>query len=191
MREVHAMSDELYKKAEEHMTKTLETLLHELSGIRTGKASPAILDVVKVNYYGQTVPVKQVASIAVPDPRTITIQPWDRTLIHEIEKAIQTSDLGLNPQNDGSLIRLPIPTLTEERRRDLVKVVKRIGEDARVAVRNIRRDTNERVKKAEKEHQLSEDEMRSRQDAIQKLTDSFIKKVDEAVAAKEKEVLEI
>ncbi len=185
------MSDELYKKAEEHMTKTLETLLHELSGIRTGKASPAILDVVKVNYYGQTVPVKQVASVAVPDPRTITIQPWDRTLIHEIEKAIQTSDLGLNPQNDGTLIRLPIPTLTEERRRDLVKVVKRVGEDARVAVRNIRRDTNERVKKAEKEHQLSEDEMRSRQDAIQKLTDSFIKKVDEAVAAKEKEVLEI
>jgi ribosome recycling factor len=154
------MLDELYKKTDEHMHKTLENLSHELSGIRTGKASPAIL-------------------------------PWDRSMMGEIEKAIQASDLGLNPQNDGSLIRLPIPPLTEERRRDLVKVVKRIGEDARVAVRNVRRDANEKLKKLEKEHELSQDEMHSRQEAIQKLTDQFVKKVDEVVVAKEKEVLEL
>lgn len=185
------MLDEQYKKTEDHMKKTLELLLQELSGIRTGKASPAILDTIRVNYYGQHVPIKQVANIAVPDARMITIQPWDRGLIHEIEKAIQASDLGLNPQNDGGTIRLPVPQLTEERRRELVKVVKRIGEESKVAVRNVRRDTNERIKKLEKEHDISEDEMRSKQDAIQKLTDAFIKKVDDAVAAKEKEVLEL
>jgi ribosome recycling factor len=185
------MLDEQYKKTEEHMKKTLELLLHELATIRTGKASPAILDTVRVNYYGQQVPIKQVANVAVPDPRTITIQPWDRSLISEIEKAIQASELGLNPQNDGGTIRLPIPTLTEERRRDLVKVVKRIGEDSKVAVRNVRRDTNERIKKLEKEHDISEDDMRAKTDAIQKLTDSYIKKVDEAVTAKEKEILEL
>lgn len=185
------MLDELYRKTEEHMHKTLENLAHELSSIRTGKANPAILDVIRVNYYGQTVPVKQVANISVPDPRSLVIQPWDRSMIGEIEKAIQASDLGLNPQNDGGTIRLPIPTLTEERRRDLVKVCKRIGEEARVAVRNVRRDANEKIKRMEKEHELSEDDMRARQDAVQKLTDAFIKKVDEAVVAKEKEVLEI
>jgi ribosome recycling factor len=185
------MLDELYKKTEEHMNKTLENLTHELSGIRTGKASPAILDVIRVQYYGQTVPLKQVANISVPDPRTLAIQPWDRSMMGEIEKAIQASDLGLNPQNDGALIRLPIPVLTEERRRDLVKVVKRIGEDSKVAVRNVRRDANEKLKKLEKEHELSQDEMHTRQDAIQKLTDQFIKKVDEAVGGKEKEVLEL
>jgi ribosome recycling factor len=185
------MLDELYTKTEDHMQKTLEALGHELASIRTGKASPAILDVIRVNYYGQTVPVKQVANISVPDPRTLAIQPWDRSMIGEIEKAIQASDLGLNPQNDGGLIRLPIPPLTEERRRDLVRVVKRIGEDARVAVRNVRRDANEKIKRLEKEHELSQDEMHARQEAIQKLTDAFIKKVDEAVAGKEKEVLEM
>jgi ribosome recycling factor len=143
------MLDEQYKKTEEHMKKTLELLVHELAGIRTGKASPAILDTIRVNYYGQQVPVKQVANISVPDARTITIQPWDRSQIGEIEKAIQASDLGLNPQNDGGTIRLPIPQLTEERRKDLVKVVKRIGEESKVAVRNVRRDTNERIKKLE------------------------------------------
>jgi ribosome recycling factor len=185
------MLDELYKKTEDHMHKTLENLVHELSSIRTGKASPAILDVIRVDYYGQSVPIKQIANISVPDPRTLAIQPWDRSMIGEIDKAIQASDLGLNPQNDGGVIRLPIPILTEERRRDLVKVVKRIGEDARIAVRNVRRDANEKIKRLEKEHELSEDAMRQKQDAIQKLTDAFIKKVDESVAAKEKEVLEL
>ncbi|HEX5133540.1 MAG TPA: ribosome recycling factor, partial [Candidatus Krumholzibacteria bacterium] len=149
------MLDELYLKTEEHMQKSLDALLHELSGIRTGKASPAILEIIRVHYYGQTVPLRQVANISVPDPRTLVIQPWDKSQIGEIEKAIQASDLGLNPQNDGGTIRLPIPALTEERRRDLVKVVKRIGEDAKVAVRNIRRDANEKLKKLEKEHELS------------------------------------
>lgn len=185
------MLEELFKKTEEHMKKTLEMLVHELTGIRTGKASPALLDTIKVSYYGQMVPVKQVANIATPDPRTITIQPWDRSLIVEIEKAIRTSDLGLNPQNDGGIIRLPIPPLTEERRRDLVKVVKRIGEESKVAVRNVRRDANERVKKLQKDHQLSEDETHAKQDAIQKLTDSYIHKVDDAVGVKEKEILEL
>jgi ribosome recycling factor len=185
------MLDEVYTHAEEHMNKTLENLLHELSGIRTGKASPAILDVIRINYYGQTVPLKQIANVSVPDPRTLVVQPWDRSIIGEIEKAIQASDLGLNPQNDGTTVRLPIPALTEERRRDLVKVVKRIGEDARIAVRNIRRDANERFKKLEKEHELSQDAMHGKQDAIQKLTDGLVKRVDEAVAGKEKEVLEM
>ncbi|HEU4364587.1 MAG TPA: ribosome recycling factor [Candidatus Krumholzibacteria bacterium] len=185
------MLDELYKKTEDHMHKTVENLAHELASIRTGKASPAILDVIRVNYYGQTVPVKQIANISVPDPRSLVIQPWDRSMMGEIEKAIQASDLGLNPQNDGGTIRLPIPTLTEERRRDLVKVVKRIGEDARVAVRNVRRDANEKIKRLQKEHELSEDDSHAKTEAIQKLTDAFIKKVDDAVAAKEKEVLEI
>lgn len=185
------MLEELFNKTEEHMKKTLELLAHELGGIRTGKASAALLDAIKVNYYGQAVPVKQVANVAVPDARTISIQPWDRSMIAEIEKSIRASDLGLNPQNDGASIRLPVPPLTEERRRDLVKVVKRIGEESRVAVRNVRRDANERIKKLEKEHELSEDDMRSKQDAIQKLTDTFIKKVDDAVATKEKEILEL
>jgi ribosome recycling factor len=183
--------DELYQVTEDHMTKTLEMLAQELSGIRTGKANPGLLDSLRVSYYGNMVPVKQVANVAVPDPRTITIQPWDRAIVPEIERAIRTSELGLNPQNDGGLIRLPIPTLTEERRRDLVRVVKRIGEDSKVAVRNVRRDANDKIKKLEKEHELSQDDMRHKQDAIQKLTDSFIHRVDEAVAAKEKEIMEI
>jgi ribosome recycling factor len=183
--------DELFHKTEDHMKKTLEMLAHELAGIRTGKASPALLDSLRVNYYGSMVPVKQVANVAVPDPRLITIQPWDRALVPEIERAIRTSELGLNPQNDGGVIRLPIPPLTEERRRDLVKVVKRIGEDSKVAMRNVRRDANEKIKRLEKEHELSEDDMRHKQEAIQKLTDVFVHKVDEAVAAKEKEILEI
>jgi ribosome recycling factor len=183
--------DELFQKTEDHMKKTLEMLMQELSGIRTGKASPALLDSLRVNYYGSMVPVKQVANVSVPDPRMITIQPWDRGLVPEIEKAIRASELGLNPQNDGGLIRLPIPPLTEERRKDLVKVVKRIGEDSKVAMRNVRRDANDKIKKLEKEHELSEDDMRDKQDEIQKLTDQFVHRVEEAVTSKEKEILEI
>jgi len=185
------MLDEVYRKSEDHMKKSLELLIQELGGIRTGKATPGLLDSVKVNYYGQSVPIKQVANVSVPDPRTIVVQPWDRAMVSEIEKAIRTSDLGLNPQTDGATIRLPLPLLTEERRKDLVKMVKRLGEESKVAVRNVRRDSNDRIKKLEKEHELSEDAMREKQDAIQKLTDAFVKKVDEAVHAKEKEILEI
>ena len=173
------------------MTKSVDNLRRELAGIRTGKANPALLDSVKVMYYGQTVPLKQVANIAIPEPRLITIQPWEKTLVPEIEKAIQSSELGLNPQSDGALIRLPIPALTEERRKDLVKVVKKLAEDGRVAVRNIRRDANDRFKKLEKEHKISEDQMHDRQDEVQKLTDKFIKEIAEVVATKEKEIMEI
>jgi ribosome recycling factor len=185
------MLKDVLKKAEESMEHSLEHLQHELAGIRTGKANPALLDSIKVDYFGQQVPLKQVASIAVPDPRLITLQPWDKSIIGDVEKAIQASELGLNPQNDGTLIRLPIPPLTEERRKDLVKVIKRFGEDTKVSVRNVRRDANERVKKLEKQHDISEDEMHSNQDEVQKLTDQYIKKVDEAIHAKEQEILEL
>jgi ribosome recycling factor len=185
------MPDEVLKHSEEHMKKSIENLQRELMGIRTGKANPGLLDNIKVMYYGQNVPLKQVANIAVPEARLITVQPWEKTMVPEVEKAIQASELGLNPQSDGTLIRLPIPPLTEERRKDLVKVVKRVGEETRVAVRNIRRDANEKLKKLEKAHDISEDQMHTRQDEVQKLTDDYVKKVDEVVAAKEKEIMEI
>lgn len=191
MRKVVSVPDEIMKHAGESMIKSVENLHRELATIRTGKANPALLDTIKVNYYGQMVPLKQVATIAVPEGRLITVQPWEKTLVPEIEKVIQASELGLNPQSDGTLIRLPIPPLTEERRKDLVKVVRRFGEEARVAVRNIRRDANERFKKLEKEHKVSEDEMHTKQDEVQKLTDKFVQQIDEVVGAKEKEIMEI
>ena len=183
--------DEVLKSTEEHMKKSQENLYRELSGIRTGKANPALLDGIKVDYYGQTVPLKQVASIAVPEARLMTVQPWEKTLVPEIEKAIQASELGLNPQSDGTLIRLPIPPLTEERRKELVKVAKKYAEDTRIAIRNIRRDANDRFKKLEKEHDISEDQMHDKQQEVQKLTDKFIQAIDDAVTAKEKEIMEI
>ncbi|MFH1755510.1 MAG: ribosome recycling factor [Candidatus Latescibacterota bacterium] len=185
------MLDDILNNQEESMEKTLSNLRHELTGIRTGKANPALLDSIKVMYYGQTVPLKQVANIAVPDPRLITIQPWDKTIVPEVEKAIQGSELGLNPQSDGTLIRLPIPPLTEERRKDLVKLVKRIGEESKIAIRNIRRSTNDGIKKLEKEHEISEDEMHLRQDEVQKVTDKYVTDVDKIVELKEKEIMEI
>ena len=185
------MPDEIKKYTKESMNKSIENLHRELAGIRTGKANPQLLDTIKVNYYGQMVPIKQVASIAVPEARLITVQPWEKTLVPEVAKAIQASELGLNPQSDGTLIRLPIPPLTEERRKDLVKVVKRFGEETRVSIRNIRRDANERFKKREKDHDISEDQMHTSQDEVQRLTDQFVKQIDEVVAAKEKEIMEI
>ena len=185
------MLKEVLKNTEESMAAAIEHLQHDLSGIRTGKANPALLDSIRVDYFGQQVPLKQVASIAVPDPRLITIQPWDKSVVPEIEKAILGSELGLNPQNDGTIIRLPIPQLTEERRKDLVKAVKRLGEDAKVSLRNIRRNVNEDIKKLEKSHDIGEDEMHSNQEEIQKLTDSYVKQVEEVISAKEKDVLEI
>lgn len=185
------MPHEVIKHSEESMKKSIETLKHELMGIRTGKANPGLLEGVRVNYYGQAVPLRQVANIAVPEPRLITIQPWEKAMIPEIDKAIRASELGLNPQIDGALIRLPIPALTEERRKELVKVVKKYGEDTRVAVRNVRRDTNERFKKMEHEHKISEDEMHARVEEVQKMTDKFVKLVDEVLVAKEKEIMEV
>ena len=183
--------DELYHKTEEHMKKSLEMLTQELGGIRTGKASPALLDSLRVNYYGSMVPVKQIANVSVPDPRMITIQPWDRGLIQEIEKAIRQSELGLNPQNDGGLIRLPIPPLTEERRKDITKVARADAENARVAVRNVRRDVIADVKEALKEKLISQDEEKKAEVDIQKLTDKYIADIEVALGAKEKELLQV
>ncbi len=185
------MPNEVIKHSEESMNKSIETLKHELMGIRTGKANPGLLEGVRVNYYGQPVPLRQVASIAVPEPRLITIQPWEKAMVAEIDKAIRASELGLNPQIDGALIRLPIPALTEERRKELVKVVKKYGEETRVAVRNVRRDANEKFKRLEHEHKISEDEMHARVEEVQKMTDKFVKVVDEVLVAKEKEIMEV
>lgn len=185
------MLTDILKNAEDSMNKSMENLQRELAGIRTGKANPALLDTIKVEYYGQTVPLKQVASIAAPDVHLLTVQPWDKTIVPNIEKAILASELGLNPQSDGTLIRLPIPQLTEERRKDLVKVVKRVGEETKVAVRNIRRDANDAIKNLEKKSEISEDNMHTNQDKIQKLTNKYISNIDEAIDVKEKEVMEL
>jgi len=183
--------DDVIKHATDSMNKSMENLHRELATVRTGKANPALLDAVRVNYYGQTVPLNQVANIAVPEARLITVQPWEKNMVPEVEKAIQASELGLNPQSDGTLIRLPIPPLTEERRKDLVKLVKRYAEESRVSVRNIRRDANERFKKLEKDHTISEDQMHTKQDEVQKLTNNYIEQIDGIVVSKEKEVMEI
>jgi len=182
--------DTLHAETETKMKKTIENLRREFSRIRTGRASPALLDGLMVDYYGTSTPVSQVASISVPDPRTIAIQPWEKSMVGPIEKAIQASTLDLNPQSDGNIIRLPIPPLSSERRADLVKNCKRVAEEQKVAIRNIRRESNERVKKAEKAKEITEDDSKKRSEAVQKLTDRYIVMVDELVAVKEKEVLE-
>lgn len=185
------MVNQIYNQAEEKMKKAIENLRYELNKIRTGKASPSILDGVKVNYYGSIVPLKQAASISIPEMRLITVQPWDKSMINEIEKAILKSDIGLNPMNDGHIIRLPIPQLTEERRLELVKQTKRLGEDVKVSIRNSRRDANESLKKGEKDSQISEDDSYRSQEKIQELTDEFVKKIDDILKAKELEIMEI
>jgi len=185
------MIEEIYLKTEEKMVKTIDTIRSELNKFRTGKASAAILEGVKVNYYGSIVPLKQAANISAPEARLITIQPWDKSMINEIEKAILKSDLGLTPMNDGHIIRLPIPQLTEERRQQLVKQAKKLGEEAKIAIRNIRRDANEQIKKAEKTHEISEDDLHRSQDEIQTMTDDFITKIDDVLKKKEKEIMEI
>jgi ribosome recycling factor len=184
------MIDEIYDSYQDKMEKTLVATKSELARIRTGKASPNLLDTVRVNYYGSTVPLKQVASVNIPEVRLIVIQPWEKNLVAEIEKAILKADLGLNPMNDGTLIRIPIPPLSEERRKELVKVAHKNCEQKRVAVRNLRRDANEDLKEAEKEHLITEDEMHRAQKKVQDLTDDYIKKIDEVLEKKEKEILE-
>ncbi len=185
------MLKETYGKTEEKMEKAVEAVRGELLRIRTGRATPSLLDGVKVECYGSTVPLNQVASIGVPEPRTILIQPWDKSILEEAEKAILKSDLGLTPSNDGNVIRLSVPPLTEERRRDLVKLVKRLAEEGRVAIRNVRREANERVKEQEKEGRVSEDEGKRAQKKIQELTDSYIEKVDAVLEDKEEEIMEV
>jgi len=181
----------IYAETEDRMKKGIEAIKKEFASIRTGKATTSLLDGIKVDYYGTLSPLAQVANLAVPDPRMIVIQPWEKKLIPEIIKAIQKSDLGLNPQSDANVIRLPIPTLTEERRKDLVKLVKKIAEDAKVALRNIRRDSNEALKKAEKEKTISEDDSRKGHDHVQKITEDYIEKIEEILNKKEKEIMEI
>jgi len=168
-----------------------EHLRHEFTGLRTGRASVALLDQVKVDYYGTPTPLKQVATLATPESRMITVQPFERTLMKDIEKAILASGLGLTPTNDGKLIRLPIPPLTEERRKDLVKVAKRLTEEVRVHIRNIRRDVLEDIKKAQKDSTLAEDDAKKAHDEIQKLTDTYMAKVDDLLKKKEAEITEI
>jgi ribosome recycling factor len=173
------------------MKKATDLLKVELGKMRTGRASLSILDDVRVDYYGNPTPLNQVATLNIPDPRMITIQPWEANLISVIEKSIQKSGIGLNPANDGKMIRLPIPSLTEERRKELVKHIKQHGEDSKVAVRNIRRDANEHLKKLEKEEHVSEDEIKKAQSDVQKLTDDFTKEIGEIVSHKEKEIMTV
>ena len=178
-------------KYEAKMQKTLDVLQDTLGGIRAGRANAGVLHKIKVDYYGAQTPLSQVAAIASPDPRTLTVQPWDASLLKAIEKAIQTSDLGINPQNDGKLIRLNFPPLTEERRKDLIKQVAKEGENSKVALRNIRRDAMDKLKAAKKKSEVSEDEIADAEKDMQKMTDKYVKKVDEMTAKKSKELSEI
>lgn len=182
---------EILSTAQTKMQKTIEVLHVDLASVRAGRASVSLLDKVMVEYYGTPTPVNQVASVTVPEPRMIVIQPWEKNLLKDIERAIMKSDLGLNPNSDGSVIRLNLPQLTEERRKELVKTVHKKAEDARVSIRNLRREANDSVKKAEKAKEITEDEAKKANDDIQKMTDKFIKEVDTVMEHKEKEVMEI
>ena len=181
---------EIIELAESKMHKTTDVLRVDLASVRAGRATPALLEKVMVDYYGTPTPVNQVASVTVPEPRMIIIQPWEKNLLKDIERAIMKSDLGLNPNSDGAVIRLNLPQLTEERRKDLIKVVRGDAEQARVAVRNVRRDANDKVKALLKDKEISEDDDRRSQDDVQKMTDAAIKKVDAALADKEAELMQ-
>ena len=183
------MSD--YKDFESKMKKTCDALNTQLATIRAGRANASVLDQISVDYYGSPTPIQQVASIGTPDPRSLLIQPWDASLLKGIEKAIRASDLGINPQNDGRMIRLVFPPLTEERRKDLVKQTKKYGEDSKVAIRNIRRDAIDKFKKLQKSSEMTEDDYKIAEKDMQKLTDDFIKEIDKIIAKKEKELTEI
>ncbi|MEW6388350.1 MAG: ribosome recycling factor [Thermodesulfobacteriota bacterium] len=183
------MKDKIMEETRRKMNKVLEVMAQDLGRVRTGRASVALLEGIKVECYGTTMPLPQVASLAAPESRLLTVQPWDPTLLADIEKALLKSDLGLTPTNDGKLIRLPIPALTTERRKELVKIVKKMAEEAKVALRNIRRDANDQWKNLKKDKQVSEDEAHRSQEEVQKVTDEFIKKVDAQAAEKEKEIM--
>ncbi len=179
------------KNAENKMEKAIAVLQADLAAIRAGRANPAILDKVSVEYYGVPTPVQQVGTVAVPEPRTITIQPWDASILKEIEKAILKSDIGITPSNDGKTIRLNFPPLTEERRKELVKGISKRGEEGKVAIRNIRRDALEGFKKQKKDGEITEDDLKNLETQIQKLTDKFVAQIDTVISAKEKEILEV
>lgn len=185
------MTKQIINEAEEKMEKATSQLKRELATLRAGRATPALLDKVMVDYYGSPTPLNQLANISVPEARMLIIQPWDKSVLADIEKAIQKSELGLNPNNDGDIIRITIPMLTEERRLELVKMVKKYGEEAKVAVRNVRRDANEQIKKLEKDGTVSEDEARRYQEQIQKITDETSNNIDKIVSEKEKDIMEV
>ncbi len=185
------MGEEIKSVVEQKMDKAIEAFRRDLNTVRTGRASLALLDGLMVEYYGTPTPVNQIASLTVPDARTIGIQPWETSMIQAIEKAILKSDLGINPSNDGKLIRLTVPMLSEERRKEMVKLAHKKAEDAKIAIRNIRRDGNDNLKKKEKDKEIREDELKRFLDEIQKLTDDHVKKVDDILATKEKEILEV
>lgn len=184
------MINEIQKDAQDRMEKSFESLKSQISKVRTGRASPSLLDGITVEYYGSATPLRQLANVTVEDSRTLAISVFDRSMSPAIEKAIMASDLGLNPSSAGTVIRVPLPPLTEERRKDLIKVVRGDAEQGRIAIRNVRRDANDKVKALLKDKEISEDDERRSQDDIQKLTDHFIKKVDEALAQKEAELME-
>jgi len=185
------MIKEVVSEAEDRMKKAIDVLRKDLASLRAGRATPALLDKILVDYYGVPTPINQMANVSVPEPRLLVIQPWDKSVISSIEKAILKSDLGLTPNNDGTVIRLSIPQLTQERRNELVKVVRKKAEDARVAIRNVRRDANEHLKDMEKKHEISEDDFKRAQEEVQKLTDKCIKDVDKILENKEQEVMEV
>ncbi|SKA76444.1 ribosome recycling factor [Clostridium sp. USBA 49] len=187
----NSMIKEIIHNSEEKMNKTIQILKKELASMKAGRANPTMLDKVEVDYYGSMVPINQVANISAPEPRIIVIQPWEKSMLKNIEKAILKSDLGLNPSNDGSIIRLIIPELTEETRRALVKTVKKSGEESKVAIRSIRREANDKIKVLKKNNEISEDEMKKAEEDIQKKTDNYIKEIDKIIELKEKEIMSI
>ncbi|MBI1931907.1 MAG: ribosome recycling factor [Ignavibacteriales bacterium] len=185
------MNNQIIKDAKSKMDKSIEAFRNEISKIRTGKATTALLDGIKVNYYGNPTPLNQVGNVSVLDSHTLSITPWDRSVVNDIDKAILSADLGLNPISDGTNIKVPIPPLNEERRRDLVKLVKKFGEEAKIAIRNVRREANDHLKKAEKDKNISEDLRHDAEQDVQKYTDEHIKKIDDMIKHKEIEIMEV
>lgn len=185
------MVEDIQKRTTERMQKSVESLKHELSKIRTGRAHPSLLEHVKVDYYGNEVPISQVANVTIEDSRTLAVTPWERNMVQVVDKAIRSSDLGLNPATAGTVIRVPMPPLTEQRRKDLIKIVRHEGENGRVAIRNIRRDANAEIKGALKDKQISEDQERRSEEQIQKLTDQYIKEIDALLEEKETDLMAI
>lgn len=185
------MTLDVHKKLEEDMKKTIDSCSNELTSVRAGRANPSLLDRISIDYYGVQTPLNQVANVSAPEPRMIVVQPWDANVLEDIEKSISQSDLGLNPSNDGKIIRISIPQLTEERRIDLSKQVKNIGENSKIALRNQRRDANDAIKKMGKSSELTEDETKQAEDKVQEITDKFVAKIDTIVEEKEKEIMEV
>jgi ribosome recycling factor len=179
------------REAQSHMEKAIDAMRREFSGVRTGKASPALLDIVRVDAYGSKMPVNQVATVSVPEPRMLVVQPWDKGLLSAVEKAIRSAELGLNPASDGNVIRVPIPALNEERRKEMVKLLHRIAEEGRIAVRHARQEANKQIKTLEHDHEMGADDARREMEEVQKMTDEYIAKIDHLLETKEEEVMEV